>query len=272
MLQSMLRPAGMLNARRSAYAVIRNLSTTPDFNTSVDVHKHSISLRQTRAEKLKEMTPATTGSLIPDSIKHVEEDEEHITTAENLKKLGQAALTREERVRRRRALDQFGLPTFADFLNKQKLEKLSKKPISILQMNIGLYCNQACNHCHVESSPKRKEMMSEAIAKRCMELMERTPSITTVDITGGAPELNDQFKYLVKEGRRQGKEVIDRCNLTVLSEPGQEGLAQFLADNQYNLYYWNYLLSTDVECRASSPTQLSGTDTALGLRSRYYLS
>lgn len=142
MLQSMLRPAGMLNARRSAYAVIRNLSTTPDFNTSVDVHKHSISLRQTRAEKLKEMTPATTGSLIPDSIKHVEEDEEHITTAENLKKLGQAALTREERVRRRRALDQFGLPTFADFLNKQKLEKLSKKPISILQMNIGLYCNQ----------------------------------------------------------------------------------------------------------------------------------
>eukprot|EP00287_Rhodomonas_sp_CCMP768_P032628 CAMPEP_0202853586 /NCGR_PEP_ID=MMETSP1389-20130828/90556_1 /ASSEMBLY_ACC=CAM_ASM_000865 /TAXON_ID=302021 /ORGANISM="Rhodomonas sp., Strain CCMP768" /LENGTH=373 /DNA_ID=CAMNT_0049532137 /DNA_START=69 /DNA_END=1190 /DNA_ORIENTATION=- len=162
----------------------------------------------------------------------MEEDAEHMMTAENLRKLGQEALTREERIRRRRALDQFGLPTFAEFLEQANQPKLSKKPITILQMNIGLYCNQACNHCHVESSPKRTEMMSEQVAKRCMELMERTPSIQTVDITGGAPELNAQFKYLVTEGRRQGKEVIDRCNLTVLSEPGQEGLAEFLAANQ----------------------------------------
>jgi len=102
-------------------------------------------------------------------------------------------------------------------------------------MNIGLYCNQACNHCHVESSPKRQEMMTEEVARRCMQLLEKTPSITTLDLTGGAPELNSQFRYLVTEGRRQGKEVIDRCNLTVLSEPGQEDLAQFLADNKVRI-------------------------------------
>ena len=175
--------------------------------------------------------PSTTHSLVAESIKHVEEDEEHMLTAEALRKLGQAQLTKEERVKRRRALDALGVPTFDEFLRQRELS-LNKSAIEILQLNIGLYCNQACNHCHVESSPKRMEMMSEDVARRCMQLMARTPSVHTLDLTGGAPELNDQFRYLVTEGRRQGKEVIDRCNLTVLSEPGQEDLAQFLADNQ----------------------------------------
>ena len=175
--------------------------------------------------------PSTTHSLVAESIKHVEEDEEHMLTAEALRKLGQAQLTKEERVKRRRALDALGVPTFDEFLRQRELS-LNKSATEILQLNIGLYCNQACNHCHVESLPKRMEMMSVDVARRCMQLMARTPSVHTLDLTGGAPELNDQFRYLVTEGRRQGKEVIDRCNLTVLSEPGQEDLAQFLADNQ----------------------------------------
>jgi len=182
-------------------------------------------------KKIIELKDSTRHSLVAESIKHVEEDEEHMLTASALRKLGQAQLTKQERIKRRRALDTLGVPTFDEFLGQQKLA-LNKGAIEILQMNIGLYCNQACNHCHVESSPKRQEMMSEEVARRCMQLLEKTPSITTLDLTGGAPELNSQFRYLVTEGRRQGKEVIDRCNLTVLSEPGQEDLAQFLADNK----------------------------------------
>ena len=91
-----------------------------------------------------------------------------------------------------------GVPTFDEFLRHKQLA-LNKGPIEILQLNIGLYCNQACNHCHVESSPKRTEMMPEHVAQRCMQLMERTPSISTLDLTGGAPELNSQFRYLVTE-------------------------------------------------------------------------
>lgn len=217
----------------SATSCIRALSSspTPDFNTNVNVAEHSISLKQARAKKLEELKATTKHSLVAESIKHVEGDEEHIMTAEALRKLGQERLTKEERVKRRRALDTLGVPSFDEFLAQKKLS-LEKGKIEILQMNIGLYCNQACNHCHVESSPKRSEMMTEDIARRCMHLMEQTPSVSTLDITGGAPELNSQFRYLVSEGRRQGKEVIDRCNLTVLSEPGQEDLAQFLADNR----------------------------------------
>jgi radical SAM/Cys-rich protein len=103
----------------------------------------------------------------------------------------------------------------------------------VLQLNVGLYCNQACRHCHVESSPLRTEMMSLETAEACVALMEqRGGSLTTLDLTGGAPELNPAvFQRLVTAGRAAGLEVIDRCNLTVLSEPGQEGLAAFLAAN-----------------------------------------
>jgi sulfatase maturation enzyme AslB (radical SAM superfamily) len=194
----------------------------------------SISMRKVRAKKLEELMATTKHSLIAESIKHVDEDDEHVMTADALRKLGQAQLTKEERIKRRRALDTLGIPSFDEFLGQKKLS-LQKGSIEILQMNIGLYCNQACNHCHVESSPKRNEMMTEQVARRCMELMEKSPSIKTVDLTGGAPELNSQFRYLVREARRQGKEVIDRCNLTVLSEPGHEDLTSFLADNKVRI-------------------------------------
>ena len=182
-------------AYKFQFRVLSSKPVTPDFNTSVNVAEHrccflnldvqagasgalpstncdcgnvsSISLRKTRAKKLEELHKTTSHSLVAESIKHVEEDEEHMITADALRKLGQAQLTREERIKRRRALDTIGVPTFDEFLRQQKLA-LDKGKIEILQMNIGLYCNQACNHCHVESSPKRSEMMSEEVARRCM--------------------------------------------------------------------------------------------------------
>jgi hypothetical protein len=204
---------------------------TPDFNTSVNVHEHSISLRDKRSQRLSEMGEKSKQSLVPASLKHIAEDDEHQITAENLRKLGQEKLTMEERKKRRRALDTLGVPSFHAFL-KGKGKELVKTDIEILQLNIGLYCNQACNHCHVESSPKRNEMMMPDVAQRCLELARSTPTVKTLDLTGGAPELNQSFRHLVIEGRKMGLEVIDRCNLTVLSEPGQEDLAQFLADNR----------------------------------------
>ena len=86
--------------------------------------------------------------------------------------------------------------------------------------------------CHVESSPKRTEMMDRPTATRCLELLKASPAIKTLDITGGAPELNSQFRYLVEEASKLGVEIIDRCNLTVLMEPGQEDLPEFLAKHK----------------------------------------
>lgn len=105
----------------------------------------------------------------------------------------------------------------------------------ILQVNVGKLCNQACHHCHVEAGPKRKEIMTEATQERLLTLLESTPSIHTVDLTGGAPELNPYFKSFVTALRKMKKNVIDRCNLTVLFVKGQEETAQFLADQQVHI-------------------------------------
>lgn len=107
---------------------------------------------------------------------------------------------------------------------------LTRKPVEILQVNIGRKCNQACHHCHVESSPIRTENMIEATVSRIIEVLDHSPSLRTIDITGGAPELNPNFRRLVLASRARGLEVIDRCNLTVLFEKGQEDTAQFLAE------------------------------------------
>jgi len=178
--------------------------------------------------------PATTSrtSLVPDTLKDMAEDTELQAHLAELAAKGQAALTREEARARQRSLDNLGLPNFYQMASQKGLKPLERSPATTLQLNIGLYCNQACNHCHVESSPKRTEMMDRRTADRCLELL-RGPgasTITCLDITGGAPELNTQFRHLVEGARAAGvREIIDRCNLTVLLEPGQEDLAAFLA-------------------------------------------
>jgi radical SAM/Cys-rich protein len=113
---------------------------------------------------------------------------------------------------------------------------LRRTEITTLQINVGKLCNQACHHCHVDAGPKRTEIMPERIARRTMELLEATPSITIVDITGGAPELNPHFRWLVEEARRLGRRAIDRCNLTVLLEESQGDLGEFLAAHQVEIF------------------------------------
>lgn len=141
-------------------------------------------------------------------------------------------------------MDDLGLPSFKDFLAAQQPAPLAavRKATEVLQLNIGLYCNQACNHCHVESSPERKEMMSAAVAARCLALLAECSTVTTLDLTGGAPEMNAQFRFLVEGARAldgarlaaglKPLEIIDRCNLTVLVEPGYEDLPAFLAQHK----------------------------------------
>jgi radical SAM/Cys-rich protein len=118
---------------------------------------------------------------------------------------------------------------FADRLAREGPPPLARGPVRTLQLNIGLRCNLACHHCHVESGPKRREALDRRGAERVLELLARNPGVGCLDVTGGAPELNPHFRSLVAGARALGRRVIDRCNLTVLLEPGQEDTAQFLA-------------------------------------------
>ncbi len=103
--------------------------------------------------------------------------------------------------------------------------------LTTLQVNVGYKCNQACIHCHVNAGPHRWEMMNNENIDLIITFLEKY-QIKTLDITGGAPELHPKFRYLVNHSRKMGIEVIDRCNLTILSEPGHEDLALFLANNK----------------------------------------
>jgi radical SAM/Cys-rich protein len=106
--------------------------------------------------------------------------------------------------------------------------------LETLQVNLGYRCNQSCLHCHVNAGPARKEMMSADTADEVIRYLADS-DIRTLDLTGGAPELNPGFRRLVRAARGKGIRVIDRCNLTVLLEPGQEGTAGFLADNEVEI-------------------------------------
>ena len=105
---------------------------------------------------------------------------------------------------------------------------LRRARLDTLQINVGYRCNQSCLHCHVNAGPTRKEVMAAEVAEVIVRYLDAS-EVSTLDITGGAPELNDQFRYLVTEARARGVRVIDRCNLTILEEPGQEDLVEFLA-------------------------------------------
>ena len=105
---------------------------------------------------------------------------------------------------------------------------LRRRRLETLQVNLGYVCNQSCLHCHVNAGPTRKEAMSAETAALVLRYLEASGA-SAMDLTGGAPELNANFRALVVQARRLGARVIDRCNLTVLFEPGQEDLAEFLA-------------------------------------------
>ena len=124
---------------------------------------------------------------------------------------------------------------FSETLTEYGGRPLRARTIHTLQVNVGKLCNQTCHHCHVDAGPSRTEIMSRETMENILTVLRRHPQITTVDITGGAPEMNPHFDYLVSESRGLGKTVLDRCNLTVFSVKGKSHLPRFLADHQVEI-------------------------------------
>ena len=126
---------------------------------------------------------------------------------------------------------------------KEKFPSIYKEPIETLQINIGYKCNQACKHCHVNSSPLRTEKMSNEMISLIPKIIEKY-KIKTLDITGGAPELHPKFKNLITSLNTQQVDIIDRCNLTIFFEEGYEDLPHFLANNKVTVSYTHLTLPT----------------------------
>lgn len=123
------------------------------------------------------------------------------------------------------------VPPFEATLASHGTEVLRRNKLVTLQVNVGKVCNQTCSHCHVDAGPDRRETMNAETAAEVIEFLGRS-AVTTLDITGGAPEMNASFRMLVAKARELGKEVIDRCNLTILLAPGFTDLPEFLASQQ----------------------------------------
>ena len=129
-----------------------------------------------------------------------------------------------------------------EFLTDTDFPAITRTAVETLQVNLGYLCNQQCQHCHVDASPRRTELMSAETIETVIRFI-KNHKIKTLDLTGGAPEMNPNFRELILAVRALGVHVIDRCNLTIIEEPGYEWLASFLADN-------------DVEVVASLPCYL----------------
>jgi radical SAM/Cys-rich protein len=125
-------------------------------------------------------------------------------------------------------------PSFDERMAGAGLSPLDANGIEIFQINVGKFCNQTCRHCHVDAGPERTEQMSRETAELCIRALART-DIPTLDITGGAPELNANFRWLVQEARALGRHVMDRCNLSILLLKPQERLAEFLAEQRVEI-------------------------------------
>jgi radical SAM/Cys-rich protein len=123
-----------------------------------------------------------------------------------------------------------GRMTFDEALRGAGWNALTPAALEIFQINLGKLCNMTCRHCHVDAGPDRSDaMMTRETVDACLRALDQT-SAHTVDITGGAPELHPEFRYLVDEAHKRGKHVIDRCNLSVLLLPRNAGLAEWLGD------------------------------------------
>lgn len=124
------------------------------------------------------------------------------------------------------------LPSFSQKLREIGLFPLKPQTIEILQVNLGKMCNQTCHHCHVDAGPDRKEIMSKDTLVQCLEVVRKNP-IPTVDLTGGAPEMNPHFRWFVSELKKAGAHIINRCNLTILlAHQKFSDLPQFFAENE----------------------------------------
>jgi len=128
-----------------------------------------------------------------------------------------------------------GRATFEETLRGAGWPALTPAPLEIFQINLGKLCNMTCRHCHVDAGPDRGDaMMTRETVDACLRALDQTAA-HTVDITGGAPELHPEFRYLVDEAHKRGKHVIDRCNLSVLLLPRNAGLAEWLGDRDVEI-------------------------------------
>ncbi len=116
-------------------------------------------------------------------------------------------------------------------LEHSDFPKVMRAKLETIQVNLGYRCNQQCLHCHVNANPNRKENMTKDTAVQIVSYL-KSANINSIDLTGGAPELNPNFRYIVSEASALGVHIMDRCNLTILLEPGQEDLAEFLAQHK----------------------------------------
>ncbi len=126
-------------------------------------------------------------------------------------------------------LESFG--NFDKHIEMAGLPPLTAEGIEVLQVNLGKLCNQTCAHCHVDAGPDRRELMSRPTISACLDVLRRH-EIPTLDITGGAPEMHPDFRWLVRQARPRVQRIIDRSNLTILLVPGHEDLAEFLAQQR----------------------------------------
>lgn len=117
------------------------------------------------------------------------------------------------------------------YLEQTDFPAINRNALEILQVNLGYLCNLSCTHCHVNAGPKRTELMDKEIVDLVLDFIHRE-KIHTLDLTGGAPEMNPHFKYIVRHAREMDVTVIDRCNLVILEEPDYEDMAEFLAANR----------------------------------------
>jgi len=154
-----------------------------------------------------------------------------VSTQPSLRARQSPLASTEEQRRVLAAVSARGLRSFDEALDGAGRHPLRADGIAVFQINVGRLCNQTCGHCHVDAGPDRREVMARETAELCLDVLART-DIPTVDVTGGAPELNPSFRWIVERARALGRHVIDRCNLTVLLLPSQSDLATFLAANR----------------------------------------
>lgn len=119
-------------------------------------------------------------------------------------------------------------------LKDSEFPAINRQPLEILQVNLGYLCNQTCQHCHVNAGPNRKELMTGDTIDDILRILS-LPHVHTLDLTGGAPEMNPLFRELVMAASSMGKQVVDRCNLTILTEPGYEDLIDFLTQHRVGI-------------------------------------
>lgn len=131
--------------------------------------------------------------------------------------------------------DEVGIPRFAEKLQESGLDVLKPRTVDIFQVNVGKMCNQVCKHCHVDAGPDRKEIMTKETMQEILEALANS-NATTVDLTGGAPEMNPDFRWFVEQLSAMDRQIIVRCNLTViLANPKYHDLPEFFAKHKVNV-------------------------------------